>query len=136
MTSTEFEDITTRLCNLFNKELNETQMNFWFKNLKDKEAVIYRRAIGEYAKKNKYMPTISDILNEIRNLKPLEQPKAEKVECKACRGSGIVIYHKNGYEYAALCNCKNSIGKEYENKDSGYYIPKSTDVFAVGGTRA
>jgi hypothetical protein len=69
------------------------------------------------------MPTISDILTEIKNLKPYEQPKKEVVECKACKGSGYVLYKKivNGipYEYAALCNCSNSSGKEYNNKETG-----------------
>ena len=50
MTLTEFNEITTRLCNLYGKELNEVQMEFWYKILKDFDAVTYRRAIGEYAK--------------------------------------------------------------------------------------
>ena len=135
LNSTEFNEVTDRLCNLYNKELNEIQRDFWFKNIKNIDVLTYRRAIGEYAKKNKYMPTISDILGEIRNLKPYEKAPTEKVECKACKGTGYVLYHKDGYEYAALCNCQNAIGKDYHNKDTGYYVPKATDIFRIGGTR-
>lgn len=135
MTNTEFEEVTNRLCNLYNKELNNVQMDFWYKNLKDYGVITYRRAIGEYAKKNKYMPTISDILDEVRNLKPYEKAPVEKVECKACKGTGYILYRKDNYEYAALCNCQNAIGKEYQNKTTGYYIPKATDVFRIGGNK-
>lgn len=135
MTSSEFQEITNRLCNLYNKELNEIQLDFWYKNLKDYDPITYRRAIGEYAKKNKYMPTISDILSEARCLKTNDKAPVEKVECKACKGSGYVLYFRDGYEYASLCNCQNAIGKEYYNKETGYYIPKATDIFKVGGAR-
>ena len=147
MTIGEFNEVTTRLCNLFSKELNDVQMDFWFKNLKNVDVVTYRRAIGEYAKKNKYMPSISDILDSIKNLKPLEQeqPK-EVVPCKACRGTGIVIYHKvidgREYEYAAQCNCPNAIGLDYDGSKiqdkehrSNYYLPKAVDVFGLGGAK-
>ena len=131
----EFNMQTQRLCNLYGKSLNDEQMEFWYESLKDYELEKYRRAVGEYAKKNKYMPTISDILGEIRNLKPYEKAPTEKVECKACNGSGYVLYRKDDYEYASLCNCKNAIGKDYYNKDTGYYIPKAADVFRIGGNK-
>ena len=144
MTLTDFNEVTTRLCNLFSKELNGVQMDFWYKSLKDYDVIDYRRAIGEYAKENKYMPTISDILKYIKALKPREQPKeTAKYECKACKGTGIVLYKKiiNGreYEYASQCNCPNATGLDYdgqkckiEKNKSDYYLPKTVDVFKGG----
>lgn len=142
MTQEEFNYQAERLCNLFDKKLNSEQLNFWFKNLQDTDIVTFRRAIGEYAKKNKYMPAISDILTEIKNLKPYEVAKRESVECKACKGTGIIIYHKVieglDYEYAAQCNCQNAIGLDYdgrkvkkEDQRSEYYLAKATEVFEV-----
>ena len=121
-------------------------MEFWYKNLKDKDVITYRRAIGEYAKKNKYMPAISDILAEIKNLKPYEQSKKEVVECKACNGTGYVLYKKvidgREYEFASQCNCQNAVGLDYDGqkiKDekhrSDYYLAKAADVFKVGGAK-
>lgn len=137
MTIAEFNEITNRLCNLFNKELNEIQLEFWFKNLKDYDAITYRRAIGEYAKKNKYLPTISDILDSIRTLKPLEKVTETKVECKACKSTGYILYKKvlGGieYEYASQCNCANGDKVAYNGKNSRerteYYLAKATDIF-------
>ena len=140
MTSSEFQEITNKLCNLFSKELNEIQLDFWYKCLKEYDIISYRRAIGEYTKKNKYMPTISDILSEISKLKPYEEIKREQVECKLCKGVGIFIYKKqiNGqeFEYACQCNCANAIGLDYDgtkirDKDhrSKYYLAKAVDIF-------
>lgn len=144
MTIGEFEEIANRLCNLFNKELNKEQMDFWYKNLKQYEPVTFRRAVGEYAKKNKYMPAISDILTEIKNLKPYEQPKKEMVECKACNGTGYVLHKKvidgREYEFASQCNCQNAVGLDYDGRTikdekhrSDYYLAKAVDVF--GGAK-
>ena len=139
----EFNMQTKRLCDLYGKSLNDEQMEFWYENLKNTSVVDYRRAIGEYAKKNKYMPAISDILDEIKNLKPLEQEQPKEiVPCKACRGTGIVIYRKviNGYsyDYAAQCNCQNAVGLDYDGskckEKSDYYLAKAIDVFHVGGS--
>lgn len=142
MTQEEFNYQTERLCNLYDKKLNAEQLDFWFKSLENTDIASYRRAVGEYAKKNKYMPTISDILTEIKNLKPREEVKRESVECKVCKGTGIAIYKKvidgREYEYACQCNCKNAIGLDYdgskckdERNRSNYYLAKVQEVFGV-----
>ena len=111
MTREDFMKTTLRLQELYNKKLNETQLLFWFDELKDKEAVNYRRAVGEYTRKNKTMPSIADILSVMNNLKPLDNAPKEKpfevVKCDTCRGSGLVKYWKDGYAYYCKCFCDN-----------------------------
>lgn len=143
MTREEFAEQTQRLCDLYGKTINQTQADFWLDQLQNYSANEYRRAVGEYAKKNKYMPAISDILTEIKNLKPYEQPKKEVVECKACNGTGYVLYKKvidgREYEFASQCNCQNAVGLDYDGRTikdekhrSDYYLAKAVDVFGGG----
>lgn len=107
----EFAETTQRLCDLYSKNLNETQVEFWYMSLKLYDHTTYKRAIGSYAKRNKYMPTISDILDEIHRLKSREavevKPQVEKVPCEKCHGAGLIKYIKDGYDYLCTCNCKN-----------------------------
>ena len=120
MTLDEFLDATTRLCGLYGKTLNETQLDFWYSCLKNYDVVKYRRAIGEYAKKNRFMPQISDIIGEIIRLKPIPENKPQEeyhVKCERCNGRGLVKYYKDfgDYKYEYLCRCRCLNGKNYEN---------------------
>ena len=111
MTREEFLTTTGRLQEMYNKTLNETQLQFWFDELKRYEQVKYQRAVGEYVKQNRTMPTISDILDKIRNLKPLEADapqEIKQVHCETCKGSGLVKYMLDGYEYLCRCYCENA----------------------------
>lgn len=112
MEHSEFINQTQRLCELFNKSLNDTQAEFWYMSLKGFDAQTYRIAVGEYAKKNKYMPTISDILAEIKKVREKQYQKQEehpqeKVPCEKCGTTGLVKYIHDGYDYLCTCNCKN-----------------------------
>lgn len=87
MTKEEFMSSTKKLQDLYKKELNETQIEFWFDELERFSHEKYRRAIGEFAKKNKTMPSLAEILREINNLKPLndDAPEVEiKTPCDTC----------------------------------------------------
>ena len=114
----EFQIQTQRLCELYSKNLNETQTEFWYNSLNKYDILVYRRAIGEYAKCNKYMPTISDILSTIKKLKKYtkEASKEEqsKVPCSKCYCSGLIKYINNGYEYLCTCTCKNGQRRKEE----------------------
>ena len=89
-------------------------------------------AIGEYARKNKYMPTISDLLSEIKQVKEREatqkhqeqvQQNQPKVPCYKCGGTGLVKYIKDGYDYLCICDCKNGERLDYPQ------LLKFRDVF-------
>lgn len=109
----EFMTQTQRLCDLYGKNLNETQADFWYMTLRPFDVTTYKKAVGNYARSNKYMPTISDLLAEIKKIKEHEQTgepeeAVPRVPCEKCRGSGLVKYTKDdGYDYLCTCNCKN-----------------------------
>ena len=130
MTREEFMKTAGRLQEMYNRKLNDTQLDFWFDELKKFEAEKVRRAVGEYIKQNRTMPTIADILERIKNLKPLgseaQDGEITKAPCETCKGSGLVKYYKDEYEYLCRCYCEN--GKAYQNmamlrdyKDVFYY---------------
>lgn len=137
MTREEFMKSTTKLQELFHRSFNDTQLDFWFDELKGYDIEKYKRAIGDYARKSRTLPALSDILQAIRNLKPqgTEQQQAEvkKVHCDTCHGSGLVKYILDGYEYLCKCFCEN--GKKYDGmellrnyKDVFYYRVPKNDV--------
>ena len=131
MTREEFVNETQRLQNLFNKTLNDTQLGFWYDELKSYELEKYIRAIGDYARSNKSMPALSDILSKIRNPQrrfvDLSELSFEKVPCNVCNSSGLVKYFKvnNGISYEYLCKCFCDNSKRY----AGYPLKEYKDVF-------
>ena len=139
MTFSEFRELTADLEQFYEKNLNQTQVQVWYEELRDYSKERYKKAIRKVCKTSQYKPTLSVILEAIRASSG-EQVVRESEPCKACGGSGYVMYRQifEGieYEYASLCNCKNAIGLEYDgtkiaDKDhrSPYYLPKATDIF-------
>lgn len=130
MTREEFSKTTDRLQELYKSKLNDTQLDFWYDELKNYEAEKYRRAIGEYVKSNKKMPTISDLLEKLKHLKPIKEATTEEVKqvhCDTCKERGLVKYYKKigdvNYEYLCRCYCEN--GK----KHLGLPIKDYKDIF-------
>lgn len=76
MNQAEFMQKTQNLCNLYGKGLNNTQAEFWYKNLQQFDIQTYQRAIVEYVRKNKYMPKIADLLEIMKRVK--KEPKNEE----------------------------------------------------------
>ncbi len=141
MTLEQFVIETKTLEEFYNKDYNQTQRSIWYDELQDYSRERYHKAIVDYCKQNQYRPTLSQILEAIRNAKTNQGEQQERTECEACHGTGYLIYHKivNGYdyEYACLCACQNAIGKEYDGtkiadkeRRSQYYIEKAENVFA------
>lgn len=139
MTFNEFKIATMDIEQFYEKPLNPTQVQMWYEELKNYDSDKYKSAIRYVCKKSQYRPTLSMILEALKNVK-MSNEQREKVECKACGGTGYVLYHKvvDGidYEYACQCNCQNAIGLDYDGqkvKDeryrSNYYLPKAVDVF-------
>lgn len=119
LTKDEFMNSTMNFQQLYNKKLNETQLEFWYDELKDFEVNKYKRVIGEFAKSQKTFPALSEVLNKIKGfqeptvVKPVE---IEKVKCNVCHGSGLVKYVKkeNGIDYDFCCKCFCDNGKRIE----------------------
>lgn len=144
MTKDEFLEETQKLSDLFKRNLNETQLQFWFDELKGFDIDKYKRAVGEFAKYSSKMPALSEVLAKIRNLRTLGvddaiQVNKERIKCETCNGSGLVKYYlkENGrdYEYLCRCYCKNA--EQYQDlpirdyKDVFYYRKPSVDAQAV-----
>ena len=130
MTKDEFIDSTINLQDLFNKKLNDTQLEFWYDELKIYDIMKYKRAISEFAKSSKTLPALSEVLTKIKSfqeakvINPIEN--APKIKCSTCHGSGLVKYHQKvgniSYEYLCKCYCENG-------KNIDLPIKKYEDVF-------
>ena len=122
MTREEFIQETAKLEDMYNKKLNDTQLGFWFDELKYYDLEKYKRAVGEFAKYNSKMPALSDVLTKIKNLKTLgvDEPVnlvLTKFKCDTCNGSGLVKYFvkMGGIDYEYLCRCYCENAKQYKN---------------------
>ena len=138
MNLTEFIEKTATLEEFFEKKLNQTQRNIWYDELKNYSADRYERAIDKACKTSQYRPSLGAMIEIIQHVS--NNVKKEQVECKACKGTGYLLYHKimdgRDYQYACLCNCTNAIGLEYDGTKiadkehrSNYYIKKGENIF-------
>ena len=141
MTFEEFRIATADIEQFYEKSMNPTQVKIWYDELKNYSLERYKKAIKNVCKTSQYRPTLSVMLDALRNAKSDTQQK-QKTECKACNGTGYVMYHKViegiDYEFAAQCNCSNAIGLDYDGSKiadkehrSDYYLAKAADVFGV-----
>ena len=139
MTLDEFTQKTKILEEFFSKEYNFTQKQLMFEELKCYDADKYEKAIRLICKNNRYKPTLSEIIESMQRTINYNAEK-ESYDCKACKGTGYILYHKKiddkDYEYACLCNCQNAAGLEYDGTKiadkehrSKYYIKKAEEVF-------
>lgn len=137
----QFAIKTTTLEQFYNKSLNATQRQIWFDELKGYDEERYDKAIHFMCKNNQYMPTLSAVLEVMKrgNIYSMEEKK--KVPCKACKGTGYVLYKQkikdNEYTMACLCNCENAKGLDYDgmkiaDKDhrQPFYLKKAEEIFA------
>lgn len=142
MTQDEFIRATSNIEAFYEKALNPTQKSTWFEELKYYSLNRYLKAIQKVFKTQQYRPTLSVVLEILRSTQDEDEAPVEPVPCKACKGTGYVLYKQvvggYPYEYASLCNCANAIGKEYNGKiiadkehRSNYYLPKAVDIFGL-----
>ena len=140
MTRDEFAIATKTLEEFYDKSLNYTQASIWFDELKYYNKERYENAIKFLCKSNQYKPTLSQVLEAMQHAHYDDNTEQTEVECKACNGTGYIIYHKKendvDYEYACLCNCENARGKGYDGSKiadrehrSKYYIKNAEEVF-------
>ena len=139
MTLDEFTQKTKVLEDFYDKEYNFAQKQIMFDELKYYNADKYEKAIRIICKSNRYKPTLSEIIDAMQHIH-IESEKKESYECKACKGTGYILYHKkiNGidYEYACLCSCENAEGLEYDGSKiadkehrSNYYLERAENIF-------
>lgn len=109
----EFREETEKLERFYGKELSEEQQKIWYENLKKISAERYRYIIGVIYRKNKYFPSLSDIIqiNDETGMKQ-EEKKYKEEKCDLCYGRGVIRYIKKinniDYEYYCKCHCSNA----------------------------
>ena len=109
----EFMEETKKLERFYSKELTEEQKTIWFENLKKLTLQRYQYIIGVIYRKNKYFPTLADILqiNDETGMKK-EEKKYKEEKCDICSSRGVIRYIKkiNGidYDYYCKCHCLNA----------------------------
>lgn len=113
MINEEFVNETSKMERFYGKELSEEQQKIWFENLKKISVERYRCIIGALYRKNKYFPSLADIiqLNNELGMKQKET-KYKEEKCDICSSRGVIRYIKkiNGidYDYYCKCHCLNS----------------------------
>ena len=109
----EFTIETSKMERFYGKELSEEQQKIWFENLKKISVERYRYIIGALYRKNKYFPSLADIiqLNDELGMKQKET-KYKEEKCDICSSRGVIRYIKkiNGidYDYYCKCHCLNA----------------------------
>lgn len=113
MINEEFVNETSKMERFYGKELSEEQQKIWFENLKKISVERYRYIIGALYRKNKYFPSLADIiqLNDELGMKQKET-KYKEEKCDICSSRGVIRYIKkiNGidYDYYCKCHCFNA----------------------------
>ena len=139
MTRGDFANKTKILEEFYQKELNETQSEIWFDELKSYDAEKYEKAIKFLCKTSRYKPTLNEIIDAMKSCNRNAEEK-QSVPCKFCGGTGYIQYTKvennYPYNYVCLCICQNAEGLEYDGKKiadkehrSNYYIKSAREVF-------
>ena len=120
----EFIEATSRLEKYYEKEYTSAQRRIMFQELENMKIDRYKRIIVKIIRENKYFPKIADILEKDKEI-GYEKIEEEIVECKICKGVGLLTYKKEFeglmYTYACRCSCQNGLRKS--NK-----IPFATEI--------
>lgn len=120
----EFVEATNRIEQYFGKEYTSEQRKIMYEELKNITIERYKRIIVKVIREDKYLPKVADILEKNQEI-GFEKVEEEIVDCKICKGVGLLTYKKEfeglTYTYACRCSCKNGLRKS--NK-----IPFATEI--------
>lgn len=137
----EFIEHTSKLEKFYNKELEQYEKDIWYQELKSITEKRYLQIIKKVYTEYKFMPKLADIVLINRELPYNTNNNIinKKIECKICKGLGVVEYFKKiediEYQYFAKCNCQNGSNYNYDGTKisdtqhkSKYYIPSITEI--------
>ena len=135
----EFIEATERLEIYYGKEYSKDQLKIMHEELDHLTLERYKALVGKAIRKCKYLPKVCDFIElEVENPDVTIVAEEEKIACKKCNSTGIIIYDKkitNGteslnYQYAAICDCGNH--KQYKGWEhlpkSDYYTPMAKEL--------
>ena len=135
----EFYQYIQELQRYYGQELNETEMEIWFNNLKTMPISRFNYVLSEIYKINKFMPRLSEILDMHKQIPYTVGVEEKKIDghCEKCNDTGYVMYTKivdgKPYQYAAVCECGRQNrydGRQLvdEKHRSDYYIPTTDEI--------
>lgn len=140
METDEFIEITNRLEKYYEKEYTNEQLKIMHEELKDFKVDRYKILVSEAIKRCKFLPKVADIIQIDKEIgyKNLDD-EVERIECKKCGGTGIIVYKKKiqdglkeyYYDFAAVCDCgnfKQYKGWESKENKSNYYTPMAKEL--------
>lgn len=64
----EFIKAMSILGTAYNKEFTQEQIGIWYESFNDVDYELFKQAIKKIVKKNKFMPSIAELLDECRNV--------------------------------------------------------------------
>lgn len=133
----EFTEVIDEMQAMYEKKLNDTEINIWYDNLKFLSVKRFRYIISEIYRINSYMPKLADVLKMHKDI-PYKPPEEEKSKeyCKKCNNTGIIFYTKEiegkPYQYACACTCNRQSydgRKIKEEKDrSDFYLASAEQL--------
>lgn len=77
-----------KLCMNYDKEPNEELYSLWNEMLEDYDSYFVEVAIDNIIKNDKFFPTFSRVLEELKKLPPMEIPEEEKI--KRMKDKGVI----------------------------------------------
>lgn len=121
MIKKEFMQYIQEIQNYYGTELNETEMNIWYENLKFLSVERFNYILSELYKTNKFMPKLSEVLDMHRQIPYTEKQEEVREHCEKCNDIGYVVFKKMiqgmPYEFAVLCNCGRQKNKDMPTID-------------------
>lgn len=136
----EFIEATGRLESYYGKEYNKEQLKIMHEELEHFTIERYKFLISKAIRKCKYLPKVCDFIEiDLEFPDNTVEEKKEKINCKKCDSTGMIIYTKKiidgkrelQYQYAAICDCGNAKQyKGWKNKEnkSNYYTPMAKEL--------
>lgn len=123
MTTAEFLEITEEIEKFYDKEYTKDQSKYMYEELQKLSKARYRQIARQAFKTCKFMPKLADLVEIEKEIpKEIINKQHERVECKRCKGTGLVPYKKlvntgsRNIEYltVARCECINATGISQE----------------------
>lgn len=138
MNKKEFIQYIQELEHFYGQELNDTEREIWFNNLKFMTVERFNYIIAEIYKVNKFMPKLAEILEMHRSIPYVENiQKDVKGYCEKCDDTGYVTYTKlvnnRPYMFMAVCDCGRHSRYDGtkindERHRSEYYMPTASET--------
>lgn len=140
MTKTELATVLKMLSVNYSKTVDNALMDLWYDFFKDFEVKTLQSACQKIMTTSDYFPKVNEVIATYKELQEQdEKAKYEKmrashrllvqkqIDCFLCNNTGLCLYHRDGYEYAARCICahgkdlnkfsKAEIDKDYQPTD-------------------